>query len=269
MKEAERLQEIVRVVAERGFASARDLCDLTGASAATLRRDLAKLDADGLLRRVHGGAQATGALSAPELATASFDASRSRFAPQKRAIAKAAAALCEDGDSIIVNAGTTTFPMVDFLRDKQLQVITNSFPMAQALVANSRNRVVLPGGEIRREQGIVLSPFDDDGLHRIAASMMFMSCYSVGPLGVIEGDPLIARAEAKLLDRADALILMVDSSKFASRGSLAVCPLSRVSILITDEGAPPEALEMARSRGIETIVVPTDTEQAGGHLSVA
>ena len=82
-----------------------------------------------------------------------------------------------------------------------------------------------------------------------------MSAISIGPLGVIEGDPLIARAEAKLLKRAERLVVLADASKFAARGSLVVCPLARVHALITDSAAPPEALAMLKDAGVDTIVV--------------
>jgi DeoR family ulaG and ulaABCDEF operon transcriptional repressor len=82
-----------------------------------------------------------------------------------------------------------------------------------------------------------------------------MSAVSIGPLGVIEGDPLIARAEAKLLRRAEKLVVLADASKFAQRGSLVVCPLARIHTLITDRRAPPEPLAMLREAGVETIVV--------------
>jgi DeoR family ulaG and ulaABCDEF operon transcriptional repressor len=84
---------------------------------------------------------------------------------------------------------------------------------------------------------------------------MFMSAISVGELGVIEGHPLVARAERKLLARARELVVLVDSSKFVARGSLVVCPLSRVARVITDSGAPPSALEMLREAGIAVDVV--------------
>lgn len=282
MREIERLNEIVARVRAHGYASASELRLATGTSAATLRRDLAKLDAEGQLRRVHGGAQAltmdaARALDAAravdaspgdaagqgpglsgQLATGSFSVSRLRNVAQKRAIARAAAALCAPHESVIINAGSTTFQMVEFLADAELYIVTNSFPMAQALVAQTRNRVLMPGGEIRRDQGIVLSPFDDDGLHRMAAKRMFMGAHSVGPLGVIEGDPLIARAETKLLARAEELIVLVDSSKFEPRGSYAVCPLSRVSTLITDSGIPKATRDMLQSAGVSLIVVEVD-----------
>jgi DeoR family transcriptional regulator, ulaG and ulaABCDEF operon transcriptional repressor len=78
---------------------------------------------------------------------------------------------------------------------------------------------------------------------------------------VIEGDPLVARAEAKLLKRADKLIVLADSSKFVSRGSLVVCPLSRIDILITDAGAPKEALDMLREAGVNTVIAGDDLDK--------
>ena len=92
-----------------------------------------------------------------------------------------------------------------------------------------------------------------------------MSGISIGPLGVIEGDPLIARAESKLLKRADKLVVLADSSKFVPRGSLVVCPLSRVSTLITDAEAPEEALEMLREAGVSVITV----EEGAGKVVAA
>ena len=108
-------------------------------------------------------------------------------------------------------------------------MLTNSYPLAEMLIRESRCRVALPGGEVYREQKLIVSPFDEDAIQHYSAARMFMSAISIGPLGVIEGDPLIARAETKLLKRADKLIVLADSSKFAPRGSLVVCPLSRIT----------------------------------------
>ena len=260
MHERERWQMILGAIKDRAVVTVRELIVRTGASPATLRRDLAKLEETGQIKRVHGGVEALNFDDRPHLATRAFEASQSLRAASKRAISRAAAGLCQDNDSIIINAGTTTFQMVDFLRDRKMQILTNSFPIAEALVAHSENRIIMPGGEIYREQGIVLSPFDGDASQHYTASKMFMSCFSFGPLGVIEGDALIARAEAKLLGRADRLIVLADSSKFETRGSMAVCPLSRVHTLITDDEAPEAVLDQVRQAGVNVIVV--SAEQA-------
>jgi DeoR family transcriptional regulator, ulaG and ulaABCDEF operon transcriptional repressor len=254
MHERERWQLILARLREKGIVRVADLVDVTGASVATLRRDLAKLEDTGQLRRVHGGAESVASGQTP-LTAPSFDASQTLNADLKRAVAQGAAALCQDGASIILNAGSTTWFMAQQLRRHRMQVLTNSFPIAQELIAHSMNRVVLPGGELYREAGIILSPFDEDAIQHFAASMMFMSCYSITPLGVIESDPLIARAEAKLLSRTERLIVVADSSKFEARGNMVVCPLSRVSTLVTDTGAPPHMLDHLRQLGVEVILI--------------
>jgi DeoR family transcriptional regulator, ulaG and ulaABCDEF operon transcriptional repressor len=259
--ERERRQIIKAMVQERGVVRVAEICQATGASEASVRRDFARLADTGFATRVHGGLEVASKpdpsqpYAALTLATGSFDASRGVNVAAKQAIAKAAVELCEDGEAIIINGGTTTFAMGDFLCHRRLKVLTNSYPLAEKLIHRGICRVALPGGEVYRDQKLIVSPFEDDSIQHYSATRMFMSAISVGPLGVIEGDPLIARAEIKMLKRAEKLIVLADSSKFVSRGSLVVCPLSRIDILITDREAPPSALDMLREAGVETIVV--------------
>jgi DeoR family ulaG and ulaABCDEF operon transcriptional repressor len=257
--ERERWQVVKAMLRETGLVRVADACRATGASEASVRRDFASIAETGYATRVHGGLEASSnALapsSAPALAKQSFDVSQTLNIAAKRAIAHAAVDLCADGEAIIINGGTTTYEMGPFLRNRRLKVLTNSYPLAEALIHQSECRVALPGGEVYRDQKLIVSPFEEDAIQHFSASRMFMSAISIGPLGVIEGDPLIARAETKLLKRADKLIVLADSSKFSSRGSLVVCPLSRISILITDANAPHDSLVMLREAGVETMIV--------------
>ena len=267
MHERERWQIIKAMLADGGIVRVADACRATGASEASIRRDFARLAESGFGARVHGALEAPSIQNAapqeaPPLATRSFDASRTMNLEAKRAIAKAAVEMCEDGDVIIVNGGTTTYEMGPFLRDRRVKVLTNSYPLAETLIHDSKCRVALPGGEVYREQKLIVSPFDEDAIQHYSAKFMFMSAISVGPFGIVEGDPLIARAETKLLKRADKLIVLADSSKFASRGSLVVCPLSRVDTLITETGAPSGAIEMLRESGVRVIQVDADESRA-------
>ena len=260
MHERERWQLIVQALRDRHVVTVRELVERTGVSPATLRRDLTKLAEDGRIRRVHGGVEAVETASRPHLSALSFDVGQTRNIEHKRQIARAAAALCEDGESIIINGGTTTYQMVDFLADRRLQILTNSFPIAQVLTLTSENRIAVPGGEIFREQGLVLSPFDSDATQHFSASKIFVSCFAVTPRGIIESDPLVARAVIKLLDRADRLILLADSSKFVSAGSMAVCPLSRADTLITDEGIDEASVEMVKAAGVKLVIAGPDPQ---------
>ena len=268
LHERERWQTILRLVREHGVVPVRELMRETGASAASIRRDLGKLAETGAVRRVHGGVELAPLGRPQELGTRSFEISRTLNLERKRAVAEAAAQLCTDGQSIIINAGSTTFQMVEPLQKRRLDILTNSFPIAEALMARGNNRVMVPGGEIYRKQAIILSPFDDDAIQHYAADVMFMSCVSIGPLGVVEGDPLIARAEVKLLKRAQKLVVLVDSSKFEPRGAIVVCPLSRVATVVTDAAASPQSLAMLRSAGVE-VVVASITHQEREIVTVA
>jgi DeoR family ulaG and ulaABCDEF operon transcriptional repressor len=256
MHERQRWQIILGTLAAQSVATVVELAEATETSQATARRDIAKLAERGLLRRVHGGAEALAPAEPQVLATRAFDVSLTLNLDKKRAIAAAAAALCSDGDSIIINGGTTTFEMVEFLSERRMQVLTNSFLLADALMRGSRNRILLPGGQIYREQGIILSPYDDDALRHHYASIMFMGAQGIAPIGLMEGDPLLIRAEQKLLDRAERLVVLVDSSKFRSRGGLILCPLSRIHTVITDDEVEPKAVDMLRDAGVEVKVVP-------------
>lgn len=256
MHERERWQVIKGMLRERAVVRIADVLRATGASEASVRRDFAKLAENGVANRVRGGLEAaSSAASEGGYAPSSFEASSVLNIAAKRAIARAAVDLNEDGESIIINGGTTTYEMGPFLRDRRLKVLTNSYPLAEVLIRDSQCRVALPGGEVYREEKLIVSPFEDDATQHYSAARMFMSAISVNELGVIEGHPLIARAERKLLARARELVVLVDSSKFVARGSLVVCPLSRIGRVITDSQAPTAALDMLREAGVVVDVV--------------
>ena len=110
-----------------------DLCALTGASEATVRRDINTLDDQKRLRRVRGGAEAMTTAPFVGLAGRPFSVNETMNSAAKQAIAAAAVELCEDGEPVIINGGTTTFQMVHPLASRRMQVFTNSFPIAEHL----------------------------------------------------------------------------------------------------------------------------------------
>lgn len=174
---------------------------------------------------------------------------------------RAAVDLCGDGDSIIINGGTTTFQMVHPLATRRCQIFTNSFPIAEHLLKHSRNTIMLSGGAIYREQNIILSPFDNDVTRNFYARRMFMGAQGPGPLGLMEADPLLIQAEQKLIGQADELVVLVDSSKFQQRSSLVLCPLHRINTVIPDEGSSDKAAAMLDAADVKLIVAQTGAGQ--------
>jgi DeoR family ulaG and ulaABCDEF operon transcriptional repressor len=265
MHEIERHRVILGEVSDRPVVTVAQLVELTGASEATIRRDIGALHVAGRLRRVRGGAEALHPPTTVGIAGRPFSVNEGVNVEKKRAIARAAVDLCEDGESIIINGGTTTFQMVHHLARRRMQILTNSFPIAEHLLRNSKNTITLPGGAIYREQNIILSPFDNDVARNFYARRMFMGAQGVSPIGVMEADPLLIQAEQKLINQAEELVLLVDSSKFASRSSLILCPLERVHTIITDEGIAPRDAKLVEQAGIRLIVA--GIEEAGGKAS--
>ncbi|MFD1795369.1 DeoR/GlpR transcriptional regulator [Paracoccus aurantiacus] len=254
MLETERHRIILSAVQEKPVVTVADLCALTGASEATVRRDIGTLHLAKKLRRVRGGAEAIAPPLFAGINARPFAVNQTVNVAEKRAIAQAAVDLCEDGEAIIINGGTTTFQMVHPLATKRMQVFTNSFPIAEHLLKQSKNTVLLPAGAIYREQNIILSPFDADGSSHFYARRMFMGCRALGPLGLMEGDPLLVQAEQKLIGQADELIVLADSSKFRQRSSLLLCPLSRIHTVITDDGIGDREAQMLEAAEIRLIV---------------
>ena len=126
--------------------------------------------------------------------------------------------MCADGKSIIINGGTTTLQMVHYLAGRNLQILTNSFPIAAHLLQHSRNTVILPGGTVHRDQNIILSPFANDGSRHFSARRMFMGAQGVGPQGITEADPTLIQAEEKLIGQAEELVVLVDLVEVPAAG---------------------------------------------------
>jgi DeoR family transcriptional regulator, ulaG and ulaABCDEF operon transcriptional repressor len=254
MHEKERHRIILSAVQEKPVVTVSEMVELTESSEATIRRDIATLHVQKKLRRVRGGAEAISPPQFPGLAGRPFSVNEAINIGQKRAIAIKAAELCADGDPIIINGGTTTFQMVHPLATRRMQVFTNSFPIAEHLLKHSKNTIMMSGGTIYREQNIILSPFDNDVTRNFYAKRMFMGAQGLSKLGLMEADPLLIQAEQKLINQADELVVLADSSKFRKRSSLILCRLERITTVITDSEIRDEDRQMLEEAGVGLIV---------------
>ena len=242
-------------VQARPVATVSDLVDMTGTSEATIRRDIAALHVEGRLRRVRGGAEAINPPEQGGLMGRPFSVNEAINIAAKRAIARAATELCKDGEPIIINGGTTTYQMVHYLTGRRLSVFTNSFAIAEHLIHNSRNSVVIPGGTIYREQNVILSPFGGVVASHFYAKRMFIGCQGLGPHGLMEADPMVVQSELALIGQAEQLVVLADSSKFANRSSLILCGLDRIARVITDTNIRDEDRTMLDKAGVEVTLV--------------
>jgi DeoR family ulaG and ulaABCDEF operon transcriptional repressor len=262
MHEKERHKVILAAVESRPVVTVTELVSMTSTSEATIRRDIATLHLAKQVRRVRGGVESITPPPVTGLAGRPLSVNKGINASQKQAIANAAAELCEDGESIIINGGSTTFNMVYPLATRRLQILTNSMPIAQYLLYNSKNTITLPGGTIYREQDIILSPFENDISRHFHARRMFMGAQAIGPLGIMEADPQIIQAEQRLIEQTDELIVLADSSKFDKRSGLIITSLERVHTVITDENISDSAAAMLEKAEVQVIAAPLNSTRS-------
>jgi len=256
MHAAEREELILKLLATRGFLSFRELERTVNASPATLRRDLERLDGQGLVARVHGGVklvEAAPPANGSSLSGVPFHENIARHRAEKETIGRAAAALCVDGEAVMIDGGSTTLQMCPHLAGKNLQILTNSLHIVSSLLGQPGTRITVPGGAVFPEQNIILSAFGEDLMPRFHAPKLFMGSAAVGPQGVMQADPILVAAERRLIERAEKVILLVDSSKFATQSGQVVCGLNEIDMLVTDRSLLDEHRAMIRNADVELL----------------
>ena len=261
MHAAERETLILRLLSDRGVVAFQELEQQIDASPATLRRDLGRLVEAGRIERVRGGARLRSggdavASGGGHLQGVPFHENIARHPRAKAAIGRAAAELCRRGETVIIDGGSTTLQMCPHIEALELQVLTNSLHIVSALLPQPATRISIPGGSLFREQNIVLSVYEQDGAERFHATKMFMGAAAVSRHGLMQHDVLLVQAERRLLSRADELIVLVDSSKFAEPAGHVVCGLEEIAVIITDEGLSPDEARAIEAAGPRVIRVP-------------
>jgi len=263
MHSAEREKLILECLEQRGFVSFQDLEERMSASPATIRRDLTRLTEAGLITRVRGGAKllapAKGARGAKEgppsaLMGVPFNENINRNRRQKELVGREAAKLCKAGEAVMIDGGSTTLQMCTHLAGLNLQVLTNSLHIVNALLAQAGTRLLVPGGQVFAEQNIILSAAGDDCMPRFHSPRLFMGAAALGPAGLMQADIILVAAERRLIDRADEIVVLVDSSKFHGPSGHVVCPLEEIDVVVTDAGISSEHAKMLERAGVKLIV---------------
>lgn len=253
---ADRRNRIADLVGARAKVGVDDLAVTLGVSRETIRRDLTHLDRRGLVRKQHGGATPPDARPAESRGEGPFHARMLKQAEEKRAIARRAAILFQSGDTLFIDAGTTTLFFAEELsRRPGLTIFTNSIPVAQIIGrGDGGSAVFLIGGEYRDDVGENLGPIAIEQIARCHAAHAVLTIGALDASGAMDydsGETGIARAMAA---QARHLTVLADSSKLGRSGLFQVCQLTDIDRLVTDrapEGAIADALAEA---DIEVIV---------------
>jgi DeoR family transcriptional regulator of aga operon len=253
----QRSEQIIKFLLRAGTATIEELLAVAGSSAPSIRRDLARLEGRGLIRRIHGGAKLVEPLLyEPFRFDSSFLAREQRHAAEKRRIGLAAAELVQAGDTIGLTAGTTTTHIGRSLRHRdKIQVITNAINIGMELCNQPGIRTYLTGGVVpwawsfSLTSNAALSFLDDVYMDKVFLSVTGLDTER-GATTLETDEAMVYR---KMLKRAKEVIVAADSSKLGKVSPAFICPGNEIHVLITDTGAPAELLGAFERQGIRII----------------
>ena len=255
MLEQERKKTILRLLDLRSFANIHDVVETTGASEATIRRDFSEMEKEKLVRRVRGGVELARARVPEPLLEQPLDRRLGVNQEKKRRIARKACDYIHDGDTVMIDGGSTTFRMVEDLSRFAITVITNSFAIAQHLVMYSRGTVILPEGSVNLSSKLILNNLSADGFANYHASRAFMGIEGITETVLTNSDPLLIQMERSMIEHSQELVILADDSKLGAIGHLTLCPVERASKIITTADANESLVASLRSKGIEIVQV--------------
>lgn len=256
MLTAERLALIRQIVRRQSSVSVAELARMCNTSEVTIRRDLSQLEQEGIVTRVRGGAIL--ADLAPEFLASRFEEHRAVNYSQKRAIGEAAAGLIEPGDTVLIDAGTTTLELVRHLSGKRgLTVIATSIRIAEELEQVTGVNTILTGGTLRSSTTSLVNPMMDQSLASVIASRAFLGISGVSTEhGFTTGDFAEADVKKQLIAHAREIIVLADSSKLGKVSPAFVARLDQAHLLVTDDGAAGEYVQSLETQGLKVLVAP-------------
>src|SRR5262245_59387245 len=251
----ERRRRIRELIDKNERATVEELVQRFSVSAVTVRGDLDALAEAGVLVRSHGGALRRDAgrddIPIPVKETLRH--------PEKVRIAQAAVKLIQDGETILLDSGTTTAEIarqIKFRRFDALTVITNALNVAMELATVPTLRVIMVGGVLRHMSFSLSGPQAEQTLRGLHADRLFLGVDGIDPeIGLMTPDVLEAQLNACMIRIAREVVVVADSSKFERRSVSVIAKFDAVQRLITDVGAPRGVLAALRARGVEVIAV--------------
>jgi DeoR family transcriptional regulator, aga operon transcriptional repressor len=253
MLSEERRRAILQMVQTSGRVVVKDLSRHFQTTQVTIRKDLETLHSQGLVHRTHGGALT---VTNGALLDRSLTEKEKLHRKEKSRIAHAAVRLVQEGQSVVLDSGSTTTMIARALRQfRNLTVITNALNIAAEL-ADSNVEVVLVGGVLRKESASLVGPFAEETLRRLSPDILFLGVdgFDVG-FGLSTPNPQEAHVNSLMVEAASRTVVVCDSSKFRRRSLCLIAPTSAAHQVITDSGISKSDRERLEKAGIELTVV--------------
>jgi DeoR/GlpR family transcriptional regulator of sugar metabolism len=244
---AQRRQEILRAV-RSGAAHVADLAETFGVSEMTVRRDLRALAHEGRIERVRGGAlRVSGEPPFEETAVERLGA--------KNRIGAAAAALVVDGQTVMIDIGTTTLQAARHLHGRSITVVTTSLAVYEELLPDPEIELVLPGGVVRRNYRSLVGMLAEDSLRQLGADVCFLGTSAVdAAMAVWDSTMVEVPIKRAMIAASECVTLLADAEKFASAGLVRVCDAAVIDRVVTDTPLPAGCEPAIHDNAIEVTI---------------
>jgi DeoR family transcriptional regulator of aga operon len=250
----ERRRQIQSLIEQNGRVTTEELAERFHISLVTIRADLKALAASGAVVRTHGGA-----LAHRDGEDVPLDVKTGLHHAEKVRIAEAAAAMVRDGETLLIDSGSTTNEIARQLCRLPLQginVITNALNVAMTLAAAPHVRLVMLGGVLRPDSYALSGPQAENALAGLKADRLFLGVDSLDPdVGLMTPHVLEAQLNAQMIGAAVHVVAVADSSKLLRRNLSVIARVEQIETLITDRAANPEIVAALRQRGVEVVLV--------------
>ncbi|GAB3052932.1 transcriptional repressor AgaR [Stenotrophomonas tumulicola] len=248
-----RRQQISELVRQHGSVQVSSLAQQFGVSPQTVRKDLRYLSERGVMARAYGGGIDSGAVSAPATAAEPhYEAKRTVYLDEKRRIGARAAAMVKPGDTIALDSGTTSIQLAEALPDIDITVVTNDFGVLTALSPKTRINLVMLGGELRRKNMAFYGGLTVEALDALHVDLLFLGVDGFDlERGITTHYEPEAMLNRKMVEAAQAIVAITDSSKFGRVCLHRIIPISGLDALITDTGTPDDVAQACRALGVD------------------
>ena len=248
----ERHTQILEMLSQNQKLLVDDLSRSFGVSSTTIRNDLNLLSKRGLLKRTHGGAVSISKVNY-ELNTSE---KQTRYLAEKSSIAAAADELVEDGDTIVIDTGSTMAIFAEMLTARNLTVVTNDLSIALMLEQHRDYRIVLLGGMMRNDYHCTLGPAAVEQLQSLHVDKAFIATNSISAQeGLSTPDLNHADIKRHMIKAADQTILLATGAKFGRKSFVRFAEMDEIGRIVTDASAPEDEISAIRAHGVEVIIV--------------
>lgn len=247
---AARRHAVLEFIERQGSVQVRELVKHIGVSEATIRRDLDELASKGLITRTHGGAIGRSPSTSFETL---YDEKRQAFAAEKKRMAQAGAKYVRDGETLILDSGSTTLELAWSLTGhKNLTIISNDLHIATAVAFDPSTTVLVPGGLRREGFNVLVGTLTENFFRNVRVDKSFLAADAVDiEFGVSNANFAECAIKQLIIAAGKEVILVADHSKFQTQALAKVCPISAIDLILSDTGLDPEVADMIRHANIQ------------------